>query len=115
MVILCFVRKLSLIFDTIRPINYNLIFAGNALNLPSIGGHLYDKWRHNTQHDDTQHNDIHHKVLIDESQHKGDSITTLYHCAEWYFAECRVFFVIMLSGITLNVVLLSVMAPNKLL
>ncbi len=76
---------------------------------------MYDKRRHNTQHDDTQHNDIHRKELIDDSQHKGDSITTLYQYAEWYFAECSVFFVIMLSGITLNVVMLSVMAPNKLL
>jgi hypothetical protein len=49
--------------------------------------------------------------------HKWHSITTLYYYAEGLYAECHFLFVVMLSAIMLNVVILSasmfsIVAPN---
>ncbi len=87
------------------------------------GTWIFKIWHHDTQHNNTQNKGLIYDIR--DSQHKRNSITTLYHYAECHYAEFHILFVVTqsvvmlsvvkLNVVMLNVVMLSVMAPKILL
>jgi len=67
--------------------------------------------RYDIQHDDIQPNDTLHKGLICDTQHKWHSVLSAV-MPSVIIGECHILFIVMMSVVKLNVVVLSVVAPN---